>query len=68
MSMVIRFLWPERSPANFPPITPAAGPDSTVVTGLAMADWLDEMPPRDCMIWRSTAIPIWRRAWPSAVR
>ena len=57
MSTEIVFRWPARLARMTPPITPAAGPESTVRTGLSAADPAVVVPPFDCMMWTSEDRP-----------
>ena len=66
MSTEIVFGWPARPARMTPPITPAAGPDSTVRTGVSAADPAVVVPPFDCMMCTSDDRP--RAEMPSSNR
>ena len=57
MSTVMAFGSPACAARATPPITPAAGPESTVRTGLLAAVSAPVMPPFDCMMWTSVWTP-----------
>ena len=58
MSKVIRFGRPTLLPISSPPTTPAAGPDSTIFTGVSAACLADMMPPLDCMMCTGAEISV----------
>ena len=57
MSSEMKSRTPERSAANWAPITPPAGPDRNSVTGCWAATAAETMPPRDRMICGTAPTP-----------
>ena len=57
MSKVMRLRRPDRPPAQSPPITPAAGPESRVRTGRSATMLGVATPPFDAMMRRSALKP-----------
>ena len=61
MSTVMRLLAPDSSPAQRPPMTPAAGPDNRIVTERSQPCSRVVIPPFDCMRRIGAATPRWRK-------
>ena len=67
MSRVMRFSYPARAAKCWAPMTPAAGPHSTMRAGFATTAPASRMPPLDCMTMSRPPMPA-RSTWETIER